>query len=161
MGAVLIQTGYFHQQATKPETLGYSLSDSPVGLCAWLSEKFQSWPDPSLPIEEKFSMDDILTNCMIYWITNSITSSMRLYKEQFRTTEANAVASLKVNIPVALSLFPHEIFPSADSLIQRKFSNIKLFHKHQKGGHFAALEQPEPLLQDLVEFVILMEHKDS
>ena len=78
LSSVLIHTGYFHQQATKPETLGYALSDSPVGLCSWITEKFHSWSDSSLPLEEKFEMDDLLTNCMIYWVTNSITSSMRL-----------------------------------------------------------------------------------
>lgn len=154
-GEVAMMTGYFHQQATKPETLSFGLSDSPVGLCAWVSEKFQSWSDPSLPIEDKFDVEDIITNCMIYWVTNSIASSMRLYKEVFRTTEANAVGSLKVTVPVALSLFPHEIFPAADSPIKRKYTDIVLFRKHEKGGHFAALEQPSLLVKDLVEFVAL------
>ena len=153
LAAVLIETGYLHQQATKPETLGYALSDSPIGLCAWIVCKFQSWSDPSLPLEEKFNLDDLLTNCMVYWVTNSITSSMRLYKEQFRTSEGNAVGSLKVKVPVALSLFPHELFPPADTQIRRKFQDIVLFRKHTTGGHFAALEKPDLLVGDLVDFV--------
>uniref|UniRef100_A0A7S4N8D7 Epoxide hydrolase N-terminal domain-containing protein n=1 Tax=Odontella aurita TaxID=265563 RepID=A0A7S4N8D7_9STRA len=153
LGGILSATGYLHQQATKPETLGYALSDSPVGLCAWIAEKFQSWSDPNVNLGEKFSMDDILTNCMIYWITNSINSSMRLYKEQFRTDEAASVDRLPVEVPAALSLFPHEIFPPADASVRRKFKNIILFSKHDVGGHFAALEQPALLLQDLADFV--------
>ena len=89
----------------------------------------------------------------MYWVINSITSSMRLYKEQFRTSEGNAVGSLKVKVPVALSLFPHEPFPPADTQIRRKFQDIVLFRKHTTGGHFAALEKPDLLVGDLVDFV--------
>mmetsp|Transcript_10455 Transcript_10455/g.22767 ORF Transcript_10455/g.22767 Transcript_10455/m.22767 type:complete len:343 (-) Transcript_10455:136-1164(-) len=153
IAAILSQIGYLHQQATKPETTGHALSDSPAGMCAWISEKFQSWSDPSLPLGDKFNTQDILTNCMIYWATNSITSSMRLYKEQFHSDEAMAVYNLRVTLPVALSLFPHEIFPPADAQIRTRFRNIVLFQKHETGGHFAALENPDLLLGDLVEFI--------
>lgn len=104
MGAIMETTGYFHEQATKPETLGFALSDSPVGLAAWIVEKFQGWSDPGRFIEDKYSRDDLLTNVMIYWLTNTITSSMRLYKESFGASiETIAVLYKQVTVPVCIS----------------------------------------------------------
>merc|ERR1711957_399784 len=113
---LLHQTGYFHVQATVPETLAYALTDSPVGLAAWIIDKFQAWSDPSQPLSLKFSVDDLLTNIMLYYLSGSIVSSMRLYKEEFATPESVAV--------------------------QRKYRNVLQITEHQAGGLFAALERP-------------------
>ena len=153
MAAVWQATGYLHEQSSMPETLGFALSDSPVGLAAWIIEKFQAWSDPDRFIEEKFSRDDLLTNVMIYWLTSTITSSMRLYKETFSSMEVFAISLQPVVVPVALSLFPYEIFPPTDISIRRQFTNILHFSKHQRGGHFAALEEPDKLTEDLLIFI--------
>ena len=87
-----------------PETLGFALSDSPVGLASWVIEKFQKWSDPDAPLETKFARDDLLSNVMIYWLTNSITSSMRLYRETLQSREA--VATFFVPVPAAVPTAP-------------------------------------------------------
>ena len=140
-----------------PETLGFALSDSPVGLAAWVVEKFQKWSDPDAPLETKFARDDLLSNVMIYWLTNSITSSMRLYRETLQSREAVATFFVPVPaaVPTALSLFPHELFPPADTQVARHFPGLVrgLFAKHAKGGHFAALEETAALTADLLGLV--------
>ena len=98
---------------------------------------------------------------MIYWLTNSITSSMRLYKEFFATSEALAIGFQTVNVPVALSLFPHELFPPPDTLIFRKFRDVVYFGKHTRGGHFAAIEEPAALTGDLLRFIAVLRRKGA
>ena len=160
LGAIWQLTGYFHQQATKPETLGAALADSPVGLAAWIVEKFQSWSDGARPLESKFSRDDLLSNVMIYWLTNSIVPSMRLYKEFARASDARAyVAPLAV--PVGLSLFPHEIAAPPDAYIRRRFADIVTMSHHKVGGHFAALERPEALASDVAEFLRALRAREA
>ena len=117
-------------------------ANSPVGLAAWIVEKFQSWSDESREIESKFSRDDLLANVMLYWVTNSIVPSMRLYKEfaQAGFTHAHLAP---ISVPVGLSLFPHEIAAPSDRQIRRRFTNIVRLESHDVGGHFAALEHPD------------------
>jgi pimeloyl-ACP methyl ester carboxylesterase len=142
--------GYSHEQATKPQTLGYGLNDSPVGLAAWIIEKFRTWSDCGGDVESVFSREDLLTNVMIYWVTESATSSARLYYES-RQRPLSLSPSNRVEPPVAVALFPKEIAMPPKTLAERGL-NIVRWTLMPKGGHFAAMEQPELLAKDLREF---------
>lgn len=142
--------GYNHQQATKPQTLSYGLNDSPVGLAAWIIEKFQTWTDCGGDLDRVLTRDELLTNVMIYWLTETIHSSTRLYYESrerpLRLSPAN-----RVKPPVAVALFPKEIPMPPRSLADRGY-NIARWTAMPRGGHFAAMEQPELLARDIRAF---------
>jgi pimeloyl-ACP methyl ester carboxylesterase len=142
--------GYNHLQATKPQTLAYGLTDSPVGLAAWIIEKFRTWSDCGGDPERVFTRDELLTNVMIYWLTETINPSMRLYYES-REQPLRLSPDNRVTPPVAVALFPKEIPMPPRALAERGF-NIARWTLMPKGGHFAAMEQPELLAQDLREF---------
>ena len=116
-------------------------------------EKFDRWSDRRLRLGVKFDRDTLLANIMLYWLTESITSSMRLYRETASSQLVLGAAFVPVTVPVALSLFPHELLPPPDYVVRRHFRNIVLFRHHDKGGHFAALEVPEALTADLMELL--------
>src|SRR5579872_758458 len=145
-----LEGGYSHIQSTKPQTLGYGLNDSPVGLAAWIIEKFRTWSDCSGDVESIFTRDELLTNVMIYWATQTIHSSTRLYYETrehpFQLSPTN-----RVKPPVAVALFPKEIAMPPRALAERGY-NIVRWTAMPRGGHFAAMEEPELLAQDLREF---------
>lgn len=142
---------YMHQQSTKPQTLSYGLNDSPVGLAAWIIEKFRTWSDCAGDLERVFTRDELLTNVMIYWATETIPSSTRLYYESrerpLRLSPAN-----RVKTPVAVALFPKEI-PMPPRTLAERGLNIVRWTTMPRGGHFAAMEQPELFAQDLREFL--------
>jgi pimeloyl-ACP methyl ester carboxylesterase len=142
--------GYNHLQATKPQTLAYGLNDSPVGLAAWILEKFRTWSDCGGDPEHAFSKDELLTNIMIYWITETISSSTRLYWEGREQPLRLSVGNW-VKPPVAVALFPKEIPMPPRELAERGY-NIARWTDMPVGGHFAAMEQPELLASDLREF---------
>jgi pimeloyl-ACP methyl ester carboxylesterase len=142
--------GYSHVHATKPQTLSYGLNDSPVALAAWIVEKFRTWSDCAGDVESVFTRDELLTNVMIYWVTETIHSSTRLYYETrmrpLRLSPAN-----RVNPPVGFAVFPKEIPIPPRALAERGF-NIARWTVMPKGGHFAAIEQPQLLAYDIREF---------
>jgi len=143
--------GYAHLQGTKPDTVGFGLSDSPVGLAAYIIEKFHGLSDCNGSIENSFTKDDLLTNVMIYWISNSITSSMRLYYEMFH----QKVEEIQyVSQPSALALFKELTTPPINQL--NDFLNLVQLNKMPSGGHFAALEEPTLLVNDIRKFVGLL-----
>ena len=142
--------GYNHQQSTKPQTLSYGLNDSPVGLAAWIVEKFQTWSDCGGDPERVLTRDELLTNVMIYWVTQTIRSSMQLYFES-RERPLRLSRGNRVTPPVAVALFPKEIPMPPRSLAERGY-NIVRWTEMPKGGHFAAMEQPELLAADIREF---------
>ena len=143
-------TGYQSIQGTKPQTLGYGLNDSPVGLAAWITEKFHSWTDCDGNIENAISKDELLTNIMIYWITGSITSSTRLYYES-NHVQNNLHEHGRIATPTGCTMFPGELFQPPRKWAEEMF-NIQHWTKQPKGGHFAALEQPDLLANDLRQF---------
>jgi pimeloyl-ACP methyl ester carboxylesterase len=145
-----VEGGYSHEQGTKPQTLSYGLNDSPVGLASWIIEKFRTWSDCGGDVESVFSRDELLTNVMIYWLTETIHSSTRLYYES-RQRPLSLSSNNRVESPVALALFPKEIPLPPRSLVERGL-NIARWTEMPKGGHFAAMEQPELLAKDLREF---------
>lgn len=141
---------YSHAQATKPQTLSYGLNDSPVGLAAWITEKFRTWSDCGGDVERVFTRDELLTNVMMYWVTQTISSSVRLYYET-RERPLRLAPGSRVNPPVGVALFPKEIAMPPRELAERGL-NIARWTVMPRGGHFAAMEQPELLAEDIREF---------
>ncbi|UCE87332.1 MAG: epoxide hydrolase [Deltaproteobacteria bacterium] len=144
------ETGYQQIQGTKPQTLGYALNDSPAGLAAWIVEKFRTWSDCDGDVERCFTKDELLTNIMIYWVTQSITASTRLYCETMRAGRFGP-ADGRVEVPTAGAIFPKEIIRPPRAWAERAF-DIRRWTRFEAGGHFAALEQPEALVEDLRAF---------
>jgi pimeloyl-ACP methyl ester carboxylesterase len=141
---------YAHQQRTRPLTLGYSLNDSPVGLCAWITEKFYHWADCRGDLENVMSMDELLANITLYWVTGTIHSSIRLYNENSKRP-FHFTKEQFVNIPVGIAHFPlEEPFPPR-RYIERGY-NVIHWTDMNSGGHFAAVEQPEALAADILKF---------
>ena len=153
-------SGYFRIQATKPMTLAFGLADSPVGLLAWILEKMQAWTDGAGNVLNVLSKDEILTNVMIYYVTNTIASSMRLYYEMAKSPARSQLVSSYVEVPTAVASFPKEILMVPRRWIALGF-NLVRFTEFPEGGHFAAWEQPDMLAQDLRGFffkTITFEH---
>ncbi|WP_343524148.1 epoxide hydrolase family protein [Pedobacter sp.] len=139
-------------QSTKPQTLGYGLNDSPAGLAAWIIEKFNSWSDTNGDIENSFTKDELITNIMIYWVSQSINTSIRTYLENARAAWSGqpSPSAGYVQTPTGVSLFPAEA-PAPIEWAQRMV-NVKRFNKMEKGGHFAALEVPDAWANELRSF---------
>lgn len=142
--------GYAHQQRTKPLSLAYGLNDSPVGLCAWILEKFGGWADCAGDPENVFTRDELLANVTLYWITETIHSSIRLYNENSKVPLRFGKEDF-VKVPVGIARFPLEDpFPSRN-YIERGY-NVQHWSEMPAGGHFAAMEKPELLAQDIISF---------
>jgi len=141
---------YSHQQGTRPLTLAYGLNDSPIGLCAWIIEKFYGWSDCKGNLESVFSKVELLANITLYWITETIHSSIRLYGES-RRAPLYFTKDDFVHIPVGIVRFPlEEPFPIR-KYIERSY-NVQHWADMPAGGHFAAMEKPELLAQDIKAF---------
>lgn len=137
-------SGYSKQQSTRPQTLGYGLADSPIGQAAWILEKFYQWTDCDGHPENVLGRDELLDNVMMYWLPDAGASSARLYWESF--TGANLDP---VELPVGCSIFPKEIFKTSERWAKKRFPNLIHFNILEKGGHFAAMEQPETFVEEL------------
>ncbi len=142
------QGAYAMIQGSKPQTLAYGLNDSPAGLASWLVEKFRAWSDCDGGVEQRFTKDELLTNIMIYWVTETVNSAARLYYEE------NMYASelpQRIEVPVGVAIFPKD-----NVLPPREWAERSLRVEHwtemPRGGHFAALEEPELLAEDLRAF---------
>ena len=132
------ENGYSTQQSTRPQTLAYGLADSPVGQMAWVAEKFWAWVDHDGDPRDAISARRQLDNVMAYWLTNSAGSSARLYWESFKDVDLAEVAC-----PSAISVFPREIFRTSQRWAEKRFTDLCHFNALERGGHFAAFEQPE------------------
>ena len=144
------ETAYQAIQGTKPQTLAFGLTDSPTGLAAWLVEKFRTWSDCEGDLEAVFTKDELLTNIMIYWTTGAIGSSFWPYYDRLHTGDP-LPPSTRVEVPTAYLAFPREIVRPPRARAERRF-NIQRWTTHPRGGHFAALEQPEALVADIRAF---------
>lgn len=142
---------YAHLHATRPQTLGLALNDSPVGLAAWLLEKYRSWSDCAGDVETRFSRDDIITHVMVYWLTETIHASIRFYNEMRRAPMVFRPGDF-VDVPVGIARFPREAPFPPRSWIARGY-NIVHWSELPRGGHFAAWEEPELLASDLGTFL--------
>ena len=146
-------SGYSKQQATRPQTLGFGLADSPAGQAAWILEKFWAWTDCEGHPENILTRDELLDNVMFYWATNSATSSARLYWESFgRDRSKNG----PVRVPVGVAAYPKEIVIPIQKWLQTDFPDIRHFASMPKGGHFAAFEQPVAFVDDLRTYFRLL-----
>ena len=142
--------GYSHIQATKPQTLSYGLNDSPAGLAAWIVEKYRTWSDCGGDVESRFTKDELLTTITIYWVTQSINSSTRLCYESFFQAW-DLAKDEKIQVPVAIASFPRENSVPLREWAERSF-NIQQWTDMPSGGHFAALEEPDRLVEDIRKF---------
>ncbi|HET6768619.1 MAG TPA: epoxide hydrolase [Chitinophagaceae bacterium] len=141
---------YAHQHRTKPLTLSFSLNDSPIGLCAWIVEKFYGWSDCNGDIESVFTKDELLANISLYWFTETIHSSIRLYNESIKKP-LRFLENDFIDIPVGIAKFhKEEPFPPR-KFIERGY-NVQHWTDIPKGGHFAAMEQPTLLATDIITF---------
>lgn len=138
---------YADIQGTRPQSLGYALNDSPIGLAGWITDKFYVWGDCRGDIENAFTKDQLLTNIMIYWTTETITSSTRLYYESRRDSWKRE----RIEVPTAVAMFPKEIRLPLRKWVETRY-NIQQWTEMPRGGHFAAMEEPELLVDDLRKF---------
>ena len=163
---------YTHIQRTKPLTLSYALNDSPAGLAVWIVEKFRAWSDCDGDVERRFSKDELLTNLTIYWPTETIGSSFRVYRDWALSAESNPYAweereevprgvaskplarNERVEVPSAVALFPADP-PSGmpREWVERSYSDLRSFTRMARGGHFPAMEEPELLAEDIRSFL--------
>ena len=141
------ETGYQWIQGTKPQTLAYGLNDSPAGLCAWIVEKFRTWSDCRGVVENSFTKDQLLTNVMIYWITQTINSSTRLYYEA-RHHPWRLKPGTRIETPTGIAIFPGELIRPPRHWAERIY-NVKRWTMMPKGGHFAAMEEPALLANEI------------
>jgi pimeloyl-ACP methyl ester carboxylesterase len=144
------ETGYQQIQGTKPQTLGTALNDSPAGLAGWIVEKFRTWSDCGGQVERRFTKDELLTNVMIYWTTQTINSSTRLYCESMRAGLFGP-AGRRVEVPTGCAIFPREIIRPPRRWAEAAF-DLRRWSVFESGGHFAALEEPEALVEDVRAF---------
>lgn len=140
------ESGYSKQQSTRPQTVGYGLVDSPVAQCAWVLEKFRAWTDCDGHPENVLTRDELLDNIMMYWLPAAGASSARLYWESFSVLGAEKP---EVTMPAGVSLFPKEIFRSSRRWVEERFTNLLHYNQLDKGGHFAAMEQPATFVDEV------------
>lgn len=136
---------YAALQGTRPQTLGYGLADSPVGQAAWIYEKLAAWSDSDGVAENVFTRDEMLDNIMLYWLTNSATSSARFYWDN----HGSAITAIPIKVPVGCTIFPGELYRAARSWAEACMDNIIYWNVAERGGHFAAFEQPEIFTREL------------
>jgi len=144
------ETGYQWIHGTKPQTLAFGLVDSPVGLAAWIIEKFRSWSDCRGNVESVFTKDELLTNIMLYWVTGAIGSSFWPYYARMHGPWPIPTGG-RINVPTGYVEFPKEMLRPPRSVAERIY-NIQRWTKMDRGGHFAALEQPEVLVREICAF---------
>jgi juvenile hormone epoxide hydrolase len=153
---LMLEMGYMHLQATKPDTVGVGLNDSPVGLAAYILEKFITWTNSEWKnledggLTKKFTYTDLLDNVMIYWVTGSITTSVRLYSETVNKAQmALGVDGIPVTVPSACARFPNELAYSPTIILKEKYHNLVHVSDYQDGGHFASFELPKVMAEDI------------
>ncbi len=138
--------GYMQQQSSRPQTLAYGLTDSPAGQAAWILEKFMAWSDNDGDPRSTFTIDELLDNVMLYWLNACAGSSARLYWDtsRFYQPAAGSIAT-----STGISIFPKELFRPSRRWAERRFTNIGFWNEHDRGGHFAAFEQPQLFVRDM------------
>ncbi len=144
------ESGYANEQGTKPQTVGVALNDSPAGLLAWIVEKFRAWSDCDGHPENAFTRDQLITNVMLYWVTQTPTSSARLYWESNQSGVLNEKLPF-ITVPTGVARYPKEVLRWPRSGVERQF-NLTYWAEMPRGGHFAAMEQPELFADDLRKF---------
>lgn len=141
---------YCHQQMTRPQTLAIGMSDSPAALAAWIIEKWRAWSGWGDDFEKLFPRDMLLTNVMLYWVTNSFWSAIRLYSESYYHAW-ELPAGARIQVPTAVAAYPHELAPIVRKRAERYY-NVVHYHDYPEGGHFAIHERAEEMAADLRAF---------
>jgi pimeloyl-ACP methyl ester carboxylesterase len=144
-------SGYSQEHATRPQTIGYALVDSPVALCAWVVEKFWAWTDCDGDLESVLSRDQLLDNLMLYWLPRTGASSARLYWQSMREVNEwiSGAVTDTVAVPAGCSIFPKELQRPSRRWAEKRFVDIRYWNEPDRGGHFAAFEQPELYVQEV------------
>lgn len=162
---ILQETGYFHIQGTKPDTIGAVLNNNPIGLASYLLEKFSTWTKlenqfrPDGGLTKSFKLDELLDIVTMYYATNSIATSVRFYKESLMRN--SDIDKVKTQVPYACARFTNDLRYDPDWILKGKFGNIVQSSYHMEGGHFAALEVPDLFASDLINFVGKVEGKEN
>ena len=141
------QFGYFKEQATRPQTIGYALADSPVGQATWIYEKFQAWTDNRGEPEDALTIDEMLDDISLYWFTDTAASSARIYWENARND--GGFDAGRIELPMAATIFPKEIYRAPKAWAEAHWPNLIYWNEVDKGGHFAALEQPHLFSEEM------------
>ncbi len=142
------ELAYARLQTSKPQTLAHSLNDSPVGLAAWIVEKFRAWSDSNGDVESRFSKDDLITNLMIYWVTGTAPASVRMYYDFVR----EPLKAGRVERPVGMLMSTKDLFPPAPREFGERLLNVQHWAETDVGGHFLEWEEPELVARDLQIF---------
>ena len=145
------ESGYSKEQSTRPQTVGYGLVDSPVGQAAWIVEKFWAWTDCDGDPQTVLTRDELLDNVMLYWLPATGASSARLYWESF-----DDIDFTPIDVPVGCSIFPKEIFRMSKRWAEGRFSDLRHWNELDRGGHFAAFEQPDTYVDEVRAFFRLV-----
>jgi pimeloyl-ACP methyl ester carboxylesterase len=154
--------GYSVLQSTRPQTLGYGLTDSPAGQCAWIVEKLRAWTDCAGHPENALTRDQMLDNVSLYWFTATGTSSARLYWEGLGTlgrvswTNAGGLDQDRVDVPAGVSIFPHEMFRASRRMVEARYTDLRWYNRLPAGGHFGAWEQPDIFVDEVRSFFRLV-----
>jgi pimeloyl-ACP methyl ester carboxylesterase len=151
-------SGYSREHATRPQTIGYALVDSPAALCAWIVEKFWAWTDCDGHPENVLTRDELLDNVMLYWLPSAGASSVRLYWESIRQVNEWITGRVldTVTVPTGCSIFPKELQRPSRRWAERRFLDIRYWNEPERGGHFAAFEQPESYVNEVRSFFRLV-----
>jgi epoxide hydrolase len=151
-------SGYSREHATRPQTIGYALVDSPVALCAWIVEKFWAWTDCNGHPENALTRDQLLDNLMLYWLPRTGASSARLYWESIAQVNRwiSDVVDDTIDVPTGCSIFPKELQRPSRRWAERRFVDIRHWNEPARGGHFAAFEQPELFVDEVRAFFRLV-----
>ena len=151
-------SGYSREHATRPQTIGYALVDSPAALAAWITEKFWSWTDHRSGLDSVLSRDELLDNLMLYWLPGTGASAARLYWESIRLVNEwiSGSAADTVDVPVGCSVFPRELQRPSRRWAEKRFTDIRYWNEPARGGHFAAYEQPELFVEEVRSFFRLV-----
>ncbi len=152
------ESGYSEEHATRPQTIGYGLVDSPVGLCAWIVEKFWAWTDNDGHLDNVLTRAELLDNVMLYWLPGTGASAARLYWESTRQVNQWISGSLDdtVTVPTGCSIFPRELQRPSRRWAAKRFLDIRYWNELDRGGHFAAFEQPELFVDEVRAFFRLV-----
>jgi hypothetical protein len=150
-------TAYMAQQSTRPHTLGFGLEDSPLGLAAWILEKFHAWCDTrdGIPVR----VDRMIDNVMLYWLTGTATSAARLYCESARSgTSATSAWTGRVDVPTGYAIYPYELLQTPKAWAEKRYDLVH-YAPQERGGHFAAFEQPTLFAADLSAFADVLRER--
>jgi pimeloyl-ACP methyl ester carboxylesterase len=152
------ESGYSQEQATRPETIGYALVDSPAALCAWIIEEFQAWTDCDGRLENVLTRDELLDNLMLYWLPRTGASSARLYWESLGQVNEWISGAVRdtVDVPTGCSIFPKELQRPSRRWAEKRFLDIRYWNEPARGGHFAAFEQPDLFVEEVRTFFRLV-----